>query len=75
MAYNKKNIYERIIKIQNITLEHKEKGATQKWIYENVIRPQFFISRSTYYKYLGSEAKRLLKQIHVSEKQQLELNL
>lgn len=61
MAYNRKNYYKRIIEIQNITLEHTQKGVTQEWVYNNIIYPKYFISRATYYRYLSTNAKHAIK--------------
>ena len=62
MPYNKKNILQRIIDIQNIVLENQKKnGATQKWIYHNIIFPQYRISYSSYNGYLAFNAKKELK--------------
>lgn len=62
MSYSNRNLLERIVDIQNITLKYKANGATQKWIYLNIIAPQYHISRTTYYTYLNSEAKKLLRE-------------
>jgi hypothetical protein len=59
--YNNINLLRRIIEIQDITLEHKARGATQEWIYKNIIYPRYFISRPTYYRYLSINAKKMLK--------------
>lgn len=63
MAYNRKNLLNKIIEIQKITLEHKDKGSSQKWIYENLIAEKYLISRGTYYNYLGINAKRELNEL------------
>lgn len=68
MSYSNKNLLKRIVDIQNITLEYKKKGVTQKWIYENVITPKYHISRTTYYNYLASEAKKFLRQMEENQK-------
>lgn len=61
MAYNNSNFLRRIADIQNITLEYKEKGCTQEWIYRRLIKDTYRISRSTYYRYLATAAKMKLK--------------
>lgn len=61
MAYNNRNFLERVVDIQNITLEYKSKGCTQEWIFRMLIHPSFRISRGTYYKYLARAAKAELK--------------
>ncbi len=63
MAYNRINILNRIIDIQNVTIEHTSRGVTQEWIYDHLIYPKYFISKSTYYTYLRCNAKAELKRI------------
>ena len=53
----------RMIEIQEITLEHTKRGVTQKWVYENIIYPRFYISQRTYYNYLAYPAKRELRNL------------
>lgn len=57
MAYNKSNHLSKVIDIQNITLQYKEKGCSQEWIFAKLIRPVYKISRATYYRYLAMPAK------------------
>lgn len=73
MSYNRKNLLQRKIDIQNITLEHTQKGVTQEWVYENMIWPAYRISRRTYYAYLGENAKAALRKIEHVEKMQVSL--
>jgi hypothetical protein len=61
MGYNRRNLLMKIIDVQKITLEHKEKGITQKWIYENLIFPKYFISKRTFDNWLCINAKREFK--------------
>lgn len=61
MPYNNSNHLSKVVDIQNITLQYKERGCSQEWIYKKMIRPVYRISRSTYYKYLGINAKARLK--------------
>ena len=63
MAYNRKNLLKRIIDIQKITLEHKQKGSTQIWIYENLIKERYCISEATYNNYLATNAKKELNEL------------
>jgi len=63
MSYKNLNKLKRIIEIQNLTIEHTQKGCTQKWVYDNIIFPRFYISLSTYYSYLGYNAKVELKKL------------
>jgi len=64
MAFNKRNYLLRIIDIQNVTLEYKKKGVKQKWIFENLIEPNYHISLSTYNSYLSVNAKRMIKELN-----------
>lgn len=73
MAYTRQHILERIITIQNITLEHTKRGSTQKWVFENVVYPRFFISWSTYNNYLAMPAKAELKRLIESNNSQLKI--
>ena len=63
MSYNRRNLLEKIVAIQNTTLEHTARGVTQEWVYRNIIFPKYFISKRTYYAYLGINAKLELKDI------------
>jgi hypothetical protein len=62
MAYNNKNKLTLMIDIQDLTLEHTNKGVTQEWLFKNVINPTYRISRGTYYNYLARNAKKELRQ-------------
>lgn len=73
MGYNRRNILRRIVEIQNITLEHTRRGVSQKWVYENVIFPRFYLSSATYYNYLGINARAELKKIEEAEAKQLKI--
>jgi len=63
MAYNKRNYFERIVEIQNITLEYKKKGVTQIWIYRNHIEKKYHICLRTYNAYLAINAKKSLQDL------------
>lgn len=63
MAYNSKNFYLKVKEVQDVYLEHQKKGATNEWIYKKVIHPRFLISRTTFYKYLGINARKKLKEM------------
>ena len=63
MAYNNRNLLVKIVEIQNIYLQHKEEGVTGEFIYHKIIRPNYFISRATFYKYLRRNAKKELRYI------------
>lgn len=57
MAYNGKHHLQKIIDIQNIYLKYKEEGVTATFIYLKYIYPVYRISRSTFYNYMGRNAK------------------
>lgn len=73
MAYNKRNKLERIVEIQNTVLEHKRRGATQLWVYQNIIYPQYRISYSCYNQYLAINAKRELERLNNAKRAELSL--
>ncbi len=70
MAYNKKNYYKRIIKVQNVVLERKKENEDLflKEIYWEDIFPKFDICYRTFNTYLGIPAKRELKKIEEKER-------
>lgn len=61
MAYNNKNILLRMVEIQNLVLERKKKGITQKHVYETEVYPKYLISYATFNRYLSYPAKYELK--------------
>jgi hypothetical protein len=63
MAKISRNRLKRIVDIQDITLKYKKQGVTQKFIFENYIYPVYFITEVTYYRYLGTNAKLLLRKL------------
>lgn len=69
MAYNRRNILTRMVKIQELTLEHTRRGVTQEWIYSHLVFPQYGISKRCYYSYLGAPAKAELKRLNEMPKQ------
>lgn len=70
MAYNKKNLLKRIIKIQELVKEHTRRGVSQKWVYEEVVCGMFDISYSTFNNYLARPALRELKRLEKEEAEQ-----
>lgn len=60
---------ERVVMIQQIVKEQKRQGKTQKWIYLNIIRADYPMSRSTFNNYMCINAKRELKELDEREKQ------
>ena len=73
MSYNRRNILQRQIDIQNLVLDHKARGVTQEWVYENLVFPVYRISRRTFYAYIGSTAKADIKKLDKAEKLQTSL--
>ena len=61
MPYNTKNKLLRAAEMQDITVAEIRKGHSYSWVYRNIIRPRFRISRATYYNYLREPAKLMLK--------------
>ncbi len=71
MAYSKQNLLVKILEIQEITLQHTRKGASQQWVFENIIRPRYFISLRTYNNYLATNAKGQLKKNEAGQRDSL----
>lgn len=73
MAYNRRTFLKKVIEVQNITLEHTKRGATQRWVYNNLIADRFYICESTYNRYLSLPAKSLLKKSDEKDQSQLKM--
>lgn len=67
MAYNRKNQLRKILEIQEITKRHQARGATLKWIFENLIEHNYHISDRTFSTYLGIPAARELDKLKQKE--------
>lgn len=67
MAYNRKNILSRMIDVQEIYLKYQALGLNSKQIFELHVKTQYRISRMTFYNYLGTNAKKELKDIENNE--------
>lgn len=74
MAYNKRNLYMKVIEIQNIVLAGQKRGDTQKEIYWTLIEPVYHISIATFYNYLAMNAKAELDKINRAKQIQLSIN-
>lgn len=73
MAYTRKNRLQRILDIQQKTLEYTSQGVTQRYIYEKYIYPVYRISQSAYYNYLAIPAARELKRMEETDTLQTKL--
>ena len=74
MAYNKKNYYKRIVKLQELVKQEKHNnGLSYKEIYWKYVEPQFHISIRTYHEWLGIPAQRELKKIEEQENNKSQL--
>lgn len=51
----------KMCRIQQIELCLTRAGVSRDWIHREVIYPNFFIGRKTYYKYLNTNAKKALR--------------
>lgn len=66
---NRKNFLMRVIAAQEIYLnEKKHEGITDVWIWRNKIYPVYFISKTTFNKWMGINAKRELTEILEAQK-------
>lgn len=61
MAYTNRNTLIKMVRVQDIVLEHKKHGVTQLYVYENIIKDMFVISYSTFNRWLSYPAKQELK--------------
>ncbi|MDR0509627.1 MAG: hypothetical protein LBH06_00865 [Rikenellaceae bacterium] len=68
-GYNPEFMLRRADEIQQIVKTYCARGVTLKWIYENLVRDRYFISESTFKKYLGIPTKRMLRELAEAKKQ------
>lgn len=71
MAYTRENLLKKIVAVQEIVLEAKKKGISQKYVYDNQIKDSFFIGPATFNKYLAMNAKKELELIEKRKKEKL----
>jgi len=64
MAYNSVNFYKRVLEVQQIAWQHRQRGLFYKEIYYRYVEKQFKISKRTFDRYLGINAKRELKKLN-----------
>jgi hypothetical protein len=53
MGYSKKNFLKKVKDVQDIYQEYHRRGYTNEYIYKELIRPKWLISRTTFYNYLS----------------------
>lgn len=61
MPYTNRNTLIKMVRVQDIVLEHKKHGVTQLYVYENIVKDMFVISYSTFNRWLSYPAKHELK--------------
>ncbi len=61
MPYTNRNTLIKMVRVQDIVLEHKKHGVTQLYVYEHIIKDMFVISYSTFNRWLSYPAKHELK--------------
>jgi hypothetical protein len=77
MAYNRRNLLNKILEIQEIARREFLRGIPYTHIFRTLIKDQYHISYSTFNNYLSCNAKReiaLLDEKEAAEKRQLKLN-
>ena len=52
MAYNRKNLLEKVKAVNEVYIEHSARGVSNEYIFNNYIKNRFYISRTTFYEYL-----------------------
>lgn len=73
MAYNKKNLFKKIIEIQELTKSCQSLGMTNVHIFNEYISNHYHISKRTFDEYLGIPAERELKKLVDAENSQTKL--
>ena len=64
MAYNRRNKLAQAKKVQDICNKYRsEYGSSAEWVFENKIRNVYFISRTTFFKFLKINVELELKKL------------
>lgn len=67
MAYNKRNLLNKIQEIQDIVSREYDRGVPYTYIYRNLIEKQYHISYSTFNNYLSCKVKEELEKLDRKE--------
>ena len=73
MAYNRKNLLRRAIKVQKIYIEHQDSGLPNREIFKRYIKDRWDITERTFYEYLTIPAQRELNKLEKIDNKQLHL--
>lgn len=65
-GYNPIYRLHRIAEIQQVVRIYARRGSSLKWIYHNLIKDRYFISMSTFSRYLGVRVKKELRELEKS---------
>ncbi|MBN2668775.1 MAG: hypothetical protein JXR60_06055 [Bacteroidales bacterium] len=57
-----KNALLKACRVQEIDMFFTDRGFSRTFIHKKILQPNFFISKRTYYRFLGVNAKRILKE-------------
>ena len=63
VTYNPRNYYTKVAAMQEEYLAHGNSGRTELYIYRTFIYPRFYISRSTFYRWLTINPSRELAKL------------
>lgn len=74
MAYNRENHLRKIVEIQDVVLEHTQRGVTQKWVFDNLIARRYHISYSCFNDYLSVNAKAQLRDLLAKKEEQKKID-
>ncbi|MBQ7210516.1 MAG: hypothetical protein IJS05_06450 [Paludibacteraceae bacterium] len=74
MAYTRRYLLNRIKAVCEIYLREAKRGVNNEFIYDNYIRDQFHISRSTFYEYLTVPYERQLRELDRKEAEEKRQN-
>ena len=59
----KESFIRRAMQVQEIYLEHTNKGVSNRYIYRKYIYPVYYISERTFYRYLARNAKKEIREL------------
>lgn len=61
MSYNRRNYLRIVAEVQAEAIRARESGLPYSRLFRDVISPRYYISRSTFYNYLGVNVRKELR--------------
>lgn len=71
MAYDRENYLKKVLRIQQIAIQHRRQELFFKEIYHKYVEKEFNISKRTFDTYMGINAKKELKELQDKKEKEI----